>query len=516
MKKYLILFAELGLAAIFILSFWWNGWLVVGAQLLDPHKPLDKGEYIAISRSYQPQEITIQNQNSQTTITVGGRQFVSFSLSEKTSLLVPPKVLIFSANSVVIHSAMIGVIILLVIVFAYWIKRTQGLSWSIRFLLFAFVFGWSGSLSVFFLMLSVVFGLPAAIKEYRFQWHHALVIVFFLWAVLSGILSRFPSYGVGAAFLFFLYVLIAFSFRAQRPASLPWSMIGKSLLFAFFTVSFVGLIQQWYIKQHVGIYTHQHWVLFWPYHDLELVSLFEWAARGGYWLGLMIPLLTSIALREKEKNAKILATIGVAVGLLLLLFTQSRGGFVIAFVGIVSQLLFLKRGYIALLLALLPLAFVIVAPNSKWSQSLKNPFSFHTNVQRLHQIQAGLDFFKDSHPLTGIGLMNFKPYYYEKRHTYDIYSMADYLHQGFIAILVETGIVGFILLYGFLIVFWIRMLLLSLRKQPYAPLILAILNGMWVSLLFDAMLWYAFYLGMWIWMWIGLGENLTENNTTPS
>lgn len=513
MKKYLVLFLEFGLAAIVLWCFVWNGWIPLFQKPLDLTSPLVEGDYIAVSRSQKTEEILVKGNTTTNVLTSSPHRLVFFSLSERAVVFTSEKVHLYPQKTIFVHSFLIGVVILFGVLFAYWIKKTKELDWSTRFFLFALVFGWSGSLSVFFLFLSVFGGLSRSVKSYRFRWYHALVGAFFLWALFSGLFSRFPVNGVGAALLFLGYILIAFSFRGRSLENLPLTLVGRALFSAFVSSSLVSFFQQFYVRQGVGIWDGSVWLLLWPYHEHELVSLFEWSARGGYWLGLMISFLFAIFIHEKNKKEKSLLATGLVIGLVTLLFTQSRGGFVLAFVGMFSQLLFLKRGYLALLLLLLPLAFVLVAPDSKWAQSIKNPLSFHTNVQRFHQIRAGLDFWKETNPLTGIGLMNFKEYYYEKRHEYGIYSVADYLHQGYFAILLETGVVGWILLYGFFVVVWLRVFHLSLRKRAFGPACLGILTGFLVSLLFDAMLLYAFYLGMWVWMWVGFSEGMGERIT---
>ncbi|MCX7882710.1 MAG: O-antigen ligase family protein [Brevinematales bacterium] len=513
MKKYFVLFAEIGLVIVLLWAFGAKKWLIFGHPL-SLGAPLPPGEYLAIFPSSLPQEILLISKTTNTVKVSPQEGMVFFSLATNSLVSSPEKALVYPKKTWCVHSMVIGVGILCLIIGLYLFKHSQNLPWHMRYFLLALGFGWSGTFAVIFLMLSVLFGLSSGWKTYRFRWCHLLVGGFLGWAMISGALSRFPLNGVGAGLLFAVYMLVGFSFQGETWKNLPWKLIGKSLLLAFVTAGIVGLFQQWYIKQGIGIWASTSWALLWPYHQQELVSLFEWAARGGYWLGLMIPVLFTVFLQETERRNKILWGSGVILGLFLLMFTQSRGGFVLAFVGMFSQLLFLRKGYLALFLLLLPLGLFVVAPDSKWAQSLKNPFSFHTNIQRLHQLRAGIDFWKGANPLTGIGLMNFREYYYEKRHTYDIYSMADYLHQGYFAILLETGIIGWILLYGFLFSVWLKVFLSLLKKKHSSfSLVWGILNGMWVTLVFDAMLLYAFYLGMWVWMWIGVGTRLIEEET---
>lgn len=510
MKKYLVLFLEFGLASIVLWCFVWNGWIPLFQKPLDLTSPLVEGDYIAVSRGQKTEEILVKGNTTTNVLTSSPHRLVFFSLSERAVVFTSEKVHLYPQKTIFVHSFLIGVVILLSVLFAYWLKKTKEFDWATRFFLFALVFGWSGSLSVLFLFLSVFVGLSNSVKSYHFRWYHALAGAFFLWALFSGLFSRFPVNGVGAAFLFLGYMLIDFSFRARSLEKLPLTLVGRAIFSAFLSSGLVSFFQQLFVGQGVGIWDGSVWLLLWPYHEHELVSLFEWSARGGYWIGLMVSFLFTLFLREKNTKEKILLATGLVIGLVTLLFTQSRGGFVLAFVGMFTQLLFLKRGYLALLFLVLPLTFVLFAPDSKWAQSIKNPLSFHTNVQRLHQIRAGLDFWKEANPLTGIGLMNFKEYYYEKRHEYDIYSVADYLHQGYLAILLETGVVGWVLLYGFFAVMWTKALSSALKKKGFGPACLGLQTGFLTSLLFDAMLLYAFYLGMWVWMWIGFSEVVAE------
>ncbi|MFN4216326.1 MAG: O-antigen ligase family protein, partial [Brevinematales bacterium] len=477
MKKYLILLADITLVGLFLGTFFWNGWFILGQKPLPLSVSLPKGDYIILSHNPEPQKILVIGEKTNTIMLPEKKGLFFLSLKEASLVVAPTSVVVYLQKGLLVHSFVIGVLVLLLILFAYWMKTTRELDWGSRFFLFALLFGWSGTLSVFFLFLAVFSWFSQSWKTYHFRWYHALVVGFFFWAILSGILARFPLNGIGSAFLFLGYILIAFTFRGQLLHHLPLKLVGRAIVWAFLTSGAVSFWQQIVVQQNVGIWNGSFWLLFWPYHKHEIASLFEWSARGGYWLGLMTPFLFALFLQEKNTKEKIFLVTGLVIGIATLLFTQSRGGFVLAFVGIFVQLLFLKRGYLALLLLLLPLTFVLVAPDSKWAQSIKNPLFFHTNVHRLHQIQAGLDFWKKANPLTGIGLMNFKEYYYEKRHNYDIYAVADYLHQGYLAILVETGIVGWILFYSFFVVVWMRTLRFSLTYRTFGSVCLGILTG---------------------------------------
>jgi len=511
MKKYLMLFGDVVLLGVFLFSAFSREWTLPLASPLDITHPTPAGSYIALSSSHAPLTITITGHSTHTLSHPGNHHAVFFSLTETSSLVSSGEVRVYPQKGVLFHSLFIAAMILFVILGISWVKRSRGESWQRRFLLLALGFGWSGSLSVLFLALSVVSGLPRAWKEYSFSRHHGLLVGFILWCLFSGVLARFPLSGIGSTGLVVLYALIALAFSHERWTTSYWTRVGEAIVSSVLTVAFIGLVQQYVIREDIGIRVGESWIVFWPYHPHELASLFEWTARGGYWLGIMLPILFWIATRTSEKKHKLLFWIGLFMGVGLLLLTQSRGGFVITFVGVFSQLLFKKRGYLAWLLLLLPLGMVLIAPQSKWAQSLKNPLTYHTNVQRLHQIQAARDFWREANKLTGIGLMNYREYYYEKRHQYDIYSVADYLHQGYFALLLETGMVGFVLFFGFFLALWVASFrrAIMLTSSEY-PLLWGTFNAFAVSLLFDAMLLYAFYLGMWLWILIGLGETRVE------
>ncbi|URA11123.1 O-antigen ligase family protein [Thermospira aquatica] len=511
MKKYLVLFGEFLFVGLVLWSWISNQWFFLMSRQVDIEKPLPAGDYVAISLAPGGQTLTIEGSGT-TSIRLQNNQPAAFSLSEDGVIREKAYLRVFEKRGIWFHSLMIGVVAFLGVLLAYWIKQTRGMPFMFRFLVFAFAFGWSGSLAVFFLFVAVLSGLKNAVSHYRQRWYHWLVVGFFLWGVFSGMFARFPMDAVGSTFLFALYVFVGFVFGQENPEKLPWNAIGRAIVSAFVSVALIGLTQQFYLKQDIGVWIGGSPLLFWPYHPFEFSSLFEWAARGGYWLGLMVPVLFALFLHEKQKKLKLLFGFGIVLGLVLLVFTQSRGGFVVATVAILTQVFFLKRWYLVLPvlllpILLLPLLVVTVAPNSKWAAVARNPFTFHTNVQRMHQMRAAKDFYREASPLTGIGLMNFRRYYYEKRHDYDIYSMADYLHQGYMAILLETGIVGFVLFYGFLFFVWVRLFRASVSRRFFlSPFIFGVMNALWVSFFFDAMLLYAFYLGMWVWMWIGLGE----------
>ncbi len=520
MKKYLVLFGEFLLVGLVLWSIVSNRWFFFLSREFDVERPLPAGEYVAIS--LVSQEIFALQGTESRQISIKKNQPMVFSLSGDTLITSQSPLRVFENRGVRFHSLMIGVVVFLLVFLLYWIKQTRGMPVRLRFLILALAFGWSGSLAVFFLFGAVLVGLGNAIKNYRQRWYHWLVVRFFFWSVLVGFWARFPMDAVGAAFLFALYVLVGFVFAGEDAETLPWSTIGRAIVSTFLSVAVIGLTQQFYVRQDIGIWMGGTPLLLWPYHPFELSSLFEWAARGGYWLGLMVPALFALFLQERQKKQRLLFGFGVVLGLFLLVLTQSRGGFVVAAVAMLSQILFLKRWYVVLPAILLPLLLapvvvVMVAPDSKWAAVARNPLRFHTNVQRLHQMEAARDFYKGAHPLVGIGLMNFRQYYYEKRHDYDIYSIADYLHQGYMAILLETGMVGFVLFYGFLLVMWVRVFRHAVSRRFFlSPFLWGIMNALWVGFLFDAMLLYAFYLGMWVWMWMGLGESCRHEHLKVS
>lgn len=509
MKKYVILAGELLLSAVFLWLFFWNNWITVRAgNPYQPKETLHPGQYWIVARLPIPAEITFFSKEKTNTLSLPKSSSVTpWEIHSPTTLLdIPKNTTIIPKQGLLFHSFLGGVVIILVIFSLFWWKTTKGIPAQWRMLLFAFAFGWSGSLSVIFLVLAMCVGLSRWVRHPRVKWYYGFVGVFFLWVVMSGFFVRFPLDAVGSAFLFLLYIMIAI-FTSVEKENIPWEKIGIAIVSAFLMAGLIGLTQQWYIRQDVALWAGNTPLLLWPYNSKELASLFEWSARGGYWLGIMIPVVLALFFHTQEKRNKFIFVFGGILGLLLLVLTQSRGGFVLAFVGIFTQLLFRKRGYLALLLFLIPLVVLFVAPQSKWAQSIRNPFAFHTDTQRFHQIRAALDFWHDANPLIGIGLMNYRSYYYEKRHDYDIYSVADYLHMGYMAILLETGVVGFISFYGFLIIVWLSLLRKSLRyRYSFYPMILGMINSFFISLVFDAMLLYAFYLGIWMWFWLGVAE----------
>jgi len=505
MKKYVLLLGDFFLFVVVLFALLSRSYIVIPFFHTEPSS-LEKGEYTVVNTLSTPTNIIFVDTTTHERTFASGVS--SFNLDTEAKLLqIPRGVHVFPFSVLVVESSMIGFLILLVVFSIFWWQQTKALSLPLRWLSLALAFGWSGTISVAFLFVSLVFLFRMSNKKIRFVWEYAFLGLFFLWCLVTGFFARYPLNAVGSAFLFLIYAGIALVFSSLERNSFSIEQIASPVVASFFVAAGIGLFQQFFIKHDVGIWWNARFLLLWPYHKQEFVSLFEWAARGGYWLGLMLPVVFS-ALIHSPKEQKWKFLLGLIVGFVLLTLTQSRGGLIIALIAIFSQVLFLKRGYFALLLLIVPLLVVVAFPDSKWSQSLRHPLQFHTDVHRMDHVRAGKDFFLAS-PVWGIGLMNFKPYYYEKRHEYGIYAVADYLHQGYLAILVETGVVGFVLLYGFFAIVWVRFLKhnLSPHRTPICLVSWSIMNAFLVGLLFDAMLLYAFYLGIWVWFWIGLGES---------
>lgn len=212
---------------------------------------------------------------------------------------------------------------------------------------------------------------------------------------------------------------------------------------------------------------------------------------AGY-LILFLPIAFAVARVSLDRNLRVLAWCGFAIGLLALALSFSRAGWMgfaaaLAFFGFASGAV--RRRYAPLIL-LAGLAAVLVVFNAH-----HNPAE---NYTRLSIWQAGVEIVR-RFPLTGVGPFNFARIYPLVRLP-DGDLTAFHAHSFLLTIFAETGIVGLV---AVLVAWWQFALALRERlrsaKPAHAVLALAVaagLVGTWVQGLIDTVSVVIF--GLWL------------------
>jgi hypothetical protein len=197
-------------------------------------------------------------------------------------------------------------------------------------------------------------------------------------------------------------------------------------------------------------------------------------------------------------------TFVLAVMTLYLTYTRAP---LISFIIVLFMGVLLTRKYIVIYLLCLITLFFIVFKNDKIVETMKSPLQGPNVQHRLYQDKAGLEMFAKNNILLGIGLQNFQVDFntiYTNNVNYD---RNWFIHDNYIAILVETGIFGFTGFFGFLITLYIWVI--RNRGKGWNPVNLnavTFLSVFFISSIFDAVF-YAVPIGIFFWIIAGLAQN---------
>ncbi len=159
---------------------------------------------------------------------------------------------------------------------------------------------------------------------------------------------------------------------------------------------------------------------------------------------------------EKRKNIKKLLPVALVVILTAILFSLTRS----AWMGIIVSIgLFLIYYKPKIALLLLPLVMIVLlALPRPVKQRLVSIFdlSNETNRDRLHMVYTGWEIFKD-YPLTGVGANNIEIVYKHYQHPQAL-KVNPHLHNNFLQILGERGILGLLSLIAAFVVLFLNII----------------------------------------------------------
>ena len=274
---------------------------------------------------------------------------------------------------------------------------------------------------------------------------------FWLAFVLATIISSsFAQYdkasALGMSFAFFGYGLI---FKIIRYAQFSKKILKPAvLLFAwviFITVGFA--LFHLFIDKHIII----RGMLVAPQGYPGLASIFSgWPANTAGFLvvSFCILLYSLVQYYHKLSSAqKIIIITSVIICFIGLIATETRmallflGGFFGAFLLCYPFEKFKKIRFIIIIIPIL-LAPILFVSSQKWKDTFTKPLQQQTIAERVQQYQYGLELFSDNKPLIGVGIMNFRHYYNQFGNPI---TKVQFLHNIYLSILVESGIIGLIL-----------------------------------------------------------------------
>lgn len=280
----------------------------------------------------------------------------------------------------------------------------------------------------------------------------SLIWLLFIFVTFIG--SFFAEYSKGSAFAM-LTALLGYGclFNIGRNLDFPKEYT------EFYTTIFCGIVPITICFGIFHLFLGGNLLLlgiFIPSHGSPgLASLLsEWPANVAGFLVFAFVIIFGLFLNATNKKQFLKSIILFTILLIIftgLLLTENRGVFLF-FIGM--GLLFLifypwqafrKIRFFILLIPFLVMPLLTQYSN-KWKDTLENPLQQYTVADRINQMQFGFSLLKDKVLWHGIGLFNFRfayKDYLEK--TKSKLPEVEFLHNVYLSVLVETGILGFIL-----------------------------------------------------------------------
>lgn len=291
-----------------------------------------------------------------------------------------------------------------------------------------------------------------------------------LWLLLVGIclisatfaiMNKFSAVGMSLAFL--MYGIL---FKIGRYTKLP-NILVKDLILLFSAILIITLLFSLYHLFYgkeitIGL------IRLYPNGSPGLASIFSnWPANTAGFLVMSFSILSyHIVLPQYSIKQRSLLILGALIVLIGILFTETRmallflAGFGGLFLILYPFQLFKKVRFLLLLAPILIMP-LLIQYSSKWQETLSNPLQQTTIADRLHQYQYGIKIWQDNHQLLGVGLMNFSPSYNQYgdpliKKLQPGHGTIAFLHNIYLSMLVETGILGFSLFLVILILLFMK------------------------------------------------------------
>jgi O-antigen ligase len=374
------------------------------------------------------------------------------------------------------------------------------------------------SFSEFFLFLSVVVLIIYIITvrgSIYFEWRRRdwALAAFVAIAIIGGFFALDKGTAIGAALIFALFYFF-YQFMKSLPADsisyqrvISMSAIGIILWGVFAVVHYLVL------KSPLDI-TFGASSLGWIQAadgDGNLTSIFQYGSMGAY----LVVLVSMFFSHYMFFNYKRLSwwewpvyTAAIVLTVLIALLISGRGALILLGAFWFIMILFSRRWILFAGVIILGAIFFIV-PNPKFRDSLQyitNPSQIPNMGGRLEQYNAAWTILNDGNEAYGVGLGNFH-YHFQKRYPIQYEnSPVQFVHNGYLSILVETGFAGFAVYMFYFIAFLIYAYRRSIRNIKSSILGAALLTGFLLISLFDA-IFYNVFLGILVWMLMGLSQN---------
>ena len=291
-------------------------------------------------------------------------------------------------------------------------------------------------------LLALTFAVRAAVKRDGEWLKHFWVragFAFWFWCIFAGAVSDFPAYSVGEAVAWFRFPLFAM-------ATAFWLAKDKRLLYAMLLSTAIGLVVMCGIlTAEILIVGQQGGRLSWPYGDL---------VPGNYVAKVGLPAFTIMVALAVSVKGRVAALSGIValVTMVISVMTGERINFLIRACGGMLAGLVWKPDwgrYIGLVIAEVLAVVVVFSALPKTATRYTDQFiKGATNPQEsawLKTINGGWQVAQDN-LMIGIGTANYRLVAYEGiLDKYENVKPDVHPHNYYVQMLLETGLIGFIL-----------------------------------------------------------------------
>ncbi|MCX7821437.1 MAG: O-antigen ligase family protein [Brevinematales bacterium] len=392
------------------------------------------------------------------------------------------------------------------------------------FISISFCFTLISAIFIGFQILAILFFIIYIIKnkiKIDFERIDYLLVIFFLTVFIKSFFVKDITTSLLSSFLIPFYIFVFIFYKNFLIDEERFKNIVKSIAIGLIIFNSFSLFHYFIIRKDIvfSIFSvsikipHSYsGTIFSP-----ISSILSHPTGAGIILGILISIILfylsqnikNISLRERFFF--ITATI---LGIITLFFTFSRSGYIILFLSIVFIIFKLRKPTLIIPILTIITIFTILNPADKIKSSIINLKDSYNVGPRLLQYEIATKLFKQA-PITGIGLMQFKKTYKNSYNSpeYNHYPSyyfdnVDYVHNNYLALLTETGIIGFLLFYTFLIFKFIKNIKrLKDNKNLFKTYAIFIILWFFIDSIFNAHL-YVAPIGIFLWIFIGLSDNI--------
>jgi O-antigen ligase len=186
--------------------------------------------------------------------------------------------------------------------------------------------------------------------------------------------------------------------------------------------------------------------------------------------------------------------------------SHNRGSILFLSAAFIS-IIIISRKWKALIIVGIVLGVFFCFPSEKVKATIMTPLKSPNIQGRLLQYQAGIEIFSKSNRAFGLGFLNFRIPFEENYKNNPSFEKVPYIHNTYLSILVETGIIGFLLFFPFIFILAFRSIKEYLLLNRFQYLLgFSAVFGFLANSLFDSTL-YSIPIGIPLWIAFGLSQN---------